>query len=132
MGPQPQQAPCGNVQRSTTGRDPMSVRWMLLFASATALACGGGGAPPPPKNAAPPRPAARVIEVSRQVVTPHETSSVSELYERGEARARAGDLAAAAADLDRAYALDPNGPLAKDALFRAAEAWDLMKDNERA
>ncbi|HVJ17551.1 MAG TPA: hypothetical protein VM686_19120 [Polyangiaceae bacterium] len=109
----------------------MSIRWMLPFASALALACAGSAAPAA-KSAPRARPDARVIEVPRQVVTPHETSSVSELYERGEARARSGDLPAAAADLDRAYALDPDGPLARDALFHAAEAWDLMKDNERA
>jgi len=109
----------------------MSPRSLLLFASAATLACSGAPVARPAKSA-PARRSPPVLEVARQVVTPHESISVSELYERGEARARAGEWAAAAADLDRAYRLDSDGPLALGALFRAAEAWDLMKENERA
>jgi len=111
----------------------MSLRAALLFSTAATFACGAntGGQSAPPK-AASGRAPAPTLEVSRQLITPAETTSVSELFERGEARARAGDLLGAAADLDRVYTLDPNGPLAAEALFRAAEAWDLSKDNERA
>ncbi len=108
----------------------MSARFLLLFASGSALACAAHGqarsAEAQPTRALP------VLEAPHQVVTPTETTTVSELYERGQRRGHAGDLAGAAADLDRVYALEPDGPLAADALFRAAEAWDLMKDNERA
>ncbi len=72
------------------------------------------------------------LDVPRQIVTPHEATSVSELFARGEQRAVEGDLRGAADDLERAYTLEPDGPRAADALFRAAEAWDLLKENERA
>jgi tetratricopeptide (TPR) repeat protein len=101
----------------------------LLPIAALSSACAGAALRPAP-SAAPAR--ATVVSVPRQVVTPADTTDIATLFERGEARARSGDLPGAAADLDRAHELDPTGPLARDALFRAAEAWDLLADHERA
>ncbi len=106
---------------------------VLLIAALPNAACAGGqreAREPPGESASEAKP--RTVEVSRQIVTPRETTSVSELFASGEQRAAAGDLRGAAADLDRAYALEPDGERAVDALFRAAEAWDLLKENEQA
>lgn len=104
---------------------------LLLFAAA-AVACSNAPSAARAPQAPPPAGPATTVVLPRQVVTPDSAIGVNELYERGERKARAGDLAGAAADLDRVYQLDPDGPLALGALFRAAEAWDLLKDNERA
>ncbi|HEV8245888.1 MAG TPA: tetratricopeptide repeat protein, partial [Polyangiaceae bacterium] len=105
---------------------------LLLIASLLGACSGERGsraaATPQPSSSAKPQ----VVELPRQLVTPQDATSVSELFAMGEQRARAGDLRGAAAALDRAYELDPNGPQAEDAWFRAAEAWDLLKDNEQA
>lgn len=57
----------------------------------------------------------------RTLVTPEGATSVDELMARGGA---AADCHAAAEEFGHAYALDPDGPLADEALYRQADALD--------
>jgi hypothetical protein len=77
-------------------------------------------------------PTARVIQVPRVVITAGDDTPVTELFARAESKARAGDLTGAAALFDRVAAREPNGELAAEALFRAAEAHDLSAEHEAA
>lgn len=66
--------------------------------------------------------------VPATVVTPDEALAVNELFERGRARADAGDARAALGDFDRVIASDPLGPYAQRALFHAALAHEALGD----
>jgi tetratricopeptide (TPR) repeat protein len=99
----------------------------VLFALA---ACS---APPPsPRSAGNVQHEPTEVRVSRQLITPTETTSVAELYSRAESQAALGKFREAAADFDRVFALEPRGERAPDALFRAAEAFDLVPEHREA
>jgi hypothetical protein len=70
--------------------------------------------------------AARVNEVSvpRTVITPEQTSSIPELYQRAVELAATGAHARAAEEFARVYELDVDGELADDALFQCASEQD--------
>jgi tetratricopeptide (TPR) repeat protein len=70
--------------------------------------------------------------VPATVVTPSEAIGVDELFERGRARADAGDPRAALADFERLLASDPLGPYAQRALFHAALAHEALGDLDAA
>lgn len=74
----------------------------------------------------------RVIQVPRVVITPGDDTPLAELFAQADAKGVAGDLAGAATLFDRVAAREPNGELAPEALFRAAEAHDLSADHEAA
>lgn len=94
---------------------------------------GCAAAPPPPAQ-----PTGNVqrepteVRVSRQLITPTETTSVDEIYSRAEALAAKEKFREAAAEFDRAFALEPRGERAADALFRAGEAFDLVAEHREA
>ncbi len=90
------------------------------------LGCAPGAAP---KVEAPPP---RAIAVPRTVVTPKDSLSVPELYERARALAENGEHARAANEFERVARLDPEGELADDATFYAASERDLASDFEGA
>ena len=74
----------------------------------------------------------RLIQVPRVVITPGDDTPLAELFAQADAKAVAGDLTGAAALFDRVAAREPNGELAPEALFRAAEAHDLSAEHEAA
>jgi hypothetical protein len=80
-------------------------------------------------------PAARTpatVDVPRIVVTPTTTMTLDELFAAGRAAADHDDFRGAAAYFDRVAALEPQGPLAPEALFLAGEAHDLLHDHPAA
>lgn len=84
-----------------------------------------------PVTATGPAPAERVT-VPRTVVTPDDAASLPELMERARARLRQGDARGAASELDRVFALEPQGTLAPDALHEAGLAHEQAGDRETA
>ncbi len=97
--------------------------WCLLAFTCGCAARPGAGpsAPEAPSEAATPPP---VVEVPRTVITPGEAVTIDELFDRATAALLKGDMEAAAADFDRVFSLDPKGPRAAEALFRAGVAHD--------
>lgn len=108
------------VLRATLPRVHRLVGALLL------VACGSD-----PGRARPPA-APGQIDVPRIIVTPSSTQSLDELFAAGQGAAARGDLRPAAADFDRVAALDPLGPLAPEALFLAAEAYDSLHEHPAA
>lgn len=72
------------------------------------------------------------VNVPRIVVTPHDTTTLAELFAHARAAAERGDFATAAAEFDRVVALEPHGELAPEALFLAGEARGLLGDQAGA
>jgi|GEM_PF-298050 len=71
-------------------------------------------------------------EVPRTVVTPHSTTDIPELFAKATADGQAKRYEAAASGFERAFQLDPNGPLADRSLFESAEMYDLAGKHEEA
>jgi tetratricopeptide (TPR) repeat protein len=101
-------------------RAPLALAALLL-----ACACASGG--PPPKQ---PRKEAPVTLVPRLVITRDDASDIPELYDRAVELGRAGQHSQAARAFDRIVALDPDGPLADDALFQSGAEYDLAAELE--
>ncbi|HEY0465231.1 MAG TPA: hypothetical protein VGC79_13540, partial [Polyangiaceae bacterium] len=102
-----------------------------------ALACGQAVSTAPPHsaakiNAAPPASTASSAEVARTVVTPQATTDIPELFESATAAGAAKQYELSAAAFERAFQLDPDGPLAARALFESAEMFDLAGKHEQA
>lgn len=87
-------------------------------ASTTAHAVGPGRA----------HPTARTIGIPRTVITKDTEVGIDELFARARADFDGGRYAEAARQLDRVVELDPDGPFAKEALFDAGAAHDLLGD----
>ncbi len=96
------------------------------------LAACSAAPPPPAQLAGNVQHEPTEVRVSRQLITPTETTSVAELYSRAESQAALGKMREAAADFDRVFALEPRGERAPDALFRAGEAFDLVPEHREA
>lgn len=62
------------------------------------------------------------VRVSRTIVTPTDATSSAELFQRGHELYELGDFPASIDAFDRVATLDPDGPLAARARFRAAVA----------
>jgi len=129
-------------QRETDGKHSRRlsaiVRVTVVLATAClVLACAGKAA-----NTAPPHSAAKVnagapasassAEVARTVVTPETATDIPELFERATADGQAKHYERSASAFERAFQLDPDGPLAARALFAAAEMYDLLGAHEQA
>lgn len=99
----------------------------------TVVACAAGGANTEAQAPSPSNPTAgRQIDVSRTIVTPSEAVGIDEMYERARHHFEAAQYRDAADGFRRVVDLDPNGPLAKDALFYGASAHDLLGENVEA
>jgi len=104
-----------------------STAWLLA-------ACAGqaaGTAPPASAakiNVAPPTSA----DVPRTVVTPHSTADIPELFAKATAEGQAKHYELSASQFERAFQLDPDGPLADKSLFESAEMYDLAGKHEEA
>jgi tetratricopeptide (TPR) repeat protein len=72
------------------------------------------------------------IDVPRVVITPTRTLTLDELFAEADRDARRGQLDDAARGFDRVAALEPTGPLAAEALFRAGDAHDTLGHHEAA
>jgi len=70
--------------------------------------------------------------VPRIVVTPTGTHTLEELFVAGRAAAQRGDFRGAAASFERVAALEPQGELAAEATFLAAEAYDSLHEHPEA
>jgi len=68
------------------------------------------------------------VTLARVVVTPERAVSMPELYQQAQALFAAGAVSEAAQRFDRIVALDPQGPLAPNALFHAGVSHDLSGD----
>ena len=98
-------------------------------------ACAGQAA----NGTAPPHSAAKInaaapasAELARTVVTPNSTTDIPELFAKATAEGQAKHYQASASAFERAFQLDPDGPLADRSLFEAAEMYDLAGKHEEA
>lgn len=85
-----------------------------LIVAATSAACAS--APQRASQAGPPA----AVEVPRTVITPQQATSVPELFRQAEELAEKGQHGEAARAFRRVFELDAQGPLANEALYRAA------------
>lgn len=104
---------------------------ILLTVSCAVLAACGVRVPavaPSPRNTPALAPPPTTV-LPRTVVTPDSATSADELLARGLSSA---DCHASQEYFERAYTLDPNGPLAEEALYRWADALDACAALEPA
>ena len=109
---------------------PMRRRAVWLFASVAPVVagCAAAGAPLGEKASSAPS----SIDVPRTVITPDSATSLPEMFEAAQEKARAGDLEGAAALFDRVVQHEPDGPLAAPALFSAGDAHDRLGHHQAA
>jgi len=114
-------------------------RAVLLALSSAALtsACAAHQTlplPPPvaKTNVIAPGSKGNTAELSRTVVTPHSATDIQELFARATADGEAKRYEASASGFERAFQLDPDGPLADRSLFESAEMYDLAGKHEEA
>jgi len=110
---------------------------VLSTASIVLLACAGQ-----PVNTAPPHSAAKInapssaspasAELARTVITPETASDIPELFAKATARGQSKQYELSASSFERAFQLDPDGPLADRSLFQSAEMYDLAGKHEAA
>jgi tetratricopeptide (TPR) repeat protein len=98
------------------------------------LACAGQAA-----STAPPHSAAKInaaapasTELARTVVTPEASTDIPELFAKATAEGQAKHYELSASQFERAFQLDPDGPLADKCLFESAEMYDLAGKHEAA
>ena len=106
---------------------------IALSTGLPALGCAPAASTAPPRSAAKinvgPHPGA---PLARSVITPESTTDIPELFARATAEGQAKRYDVAAPAFERAFQLDPDGPLADKALFEAAEMYDLAAKHEEA
>ena len=101
---------------------------MLLVALQSACAAAGPAKGPPARASErdPGRPEPSELTLPRIVVSQDETATIDELYAHAEQRLLGGAPGEAAVLFVRVFELDPDGPRAAEALYRAAEALDAQ------
>ena len=116
----------------------------LCSSAAAACFClllgAGCGAPArttePPRSAANhssvPAPPSNKVQVPRTVVTSQGATDIPELFAHATNEGKAQHYQPAALEFQRAFELDPSGPLADKSLFESAEMYDLLGQNEAA
>jgi len=113
---------------------PISAGALALAIAWLPLACAGQAprtAPPPSAakiNAAP----SSSGELPRTVVTPESTTDIPELFAKATADGQAKRYEVSARAFERAFQLDPDGPLADRSLFESAEMYDLAGKHAEA
>jgi len=107
-----------------------------LCVASLASACAAGTLPLPPPaaktNVVAPGSSANSTELSRTVVTPHSATDIQELFARATADGQAKRYEISASGFERAFQLDPDGPLADRSLFESAEMYDLAGKHAEA
>jgi tetratricopeptide (TPR) repeat protein len=93
----------------------------------------------PVQSTAPARSAANLssptppsIALARTVVTPDRTTDLPELFAQATTDGKTLRYEVAAREFERAFELDPDGPLADKSLFESAEMYDVAGQNEAA
>ncbi|HKO50641.1 MAG TPA: hypothetical protein VJV79_23115 [Polyangiaceae bacterium] len=106
----------------------------LVFTGACAGNSGVTGSPHSAAkiNAVPSVAPATSAELARTVITPHGATDISELFAQATADGQAKRYEASASAFERAFQLDPDGPLADRSLFESAEMYDLGGKHEQA
>jgi tetratricopeptide (TPR) repeat protein len=96
--------------------------------------CAASGQTTRPPSAAPKTNVAEGTraELPRTVVTPGSTTDIPELFKQATALGQAQQYEPAARQFERAFTLDPDGPLADKSLFESAEMYDLNGSHEEA
>jgi tetratricopeptide (TPR) repeat protein len=96
--------------------------------------CAAGGQTTRPLNSAAKSntPEGTRADVPRTVVTPESTTDIPELFKQATAQGQAKQYEAAARQFERAFTLDPDGPLADKSLFESAEMYDVNGNHEEA
>jgi len=107
---------------------------VILGGALLALGCAATA-----RTTAPPHSAAKLsgsappaLSLARTVVTPDRTTDIPELFAQATAQGKAQRYGVAAPAFERAFELDPNGPLANKSLFESAEMYDLAGQNAEA
>ncbi len=115
-----------------------SARLAIVFAVSLSVAaalagCAPAGTTRPPSSAAKSNTASTAhAELPRTVVTPDSTTDIPELFKQATGQGQAKQYESSARLFERAFTLDPNGPLADKSLFESAEMYDLNGDHEAA
>ena len=113
-------------------------RLAIVFAVSLSVAaaldgCAPAVTTPPPSSAAKSNTASPPhAELARTVVTPDSTTDIPELFKQATAQGQAKQYESSARLFERAFTLDPNGPLADKSLFESAEMYDLNGSHEAA
>jgi len=117
------------------------VRAFALSTAGLSSACAGQATHPAPAlpepapakpDAARPAVSGSPTELARTVVTPHSTTDIPELFAKATADGQGKRYELAASEFERAFQLDPDGPLADRSLFESAEMFDLAGKHEAA
>jgi tetratricopeptide (TPR) repeat protein len=98
---------------------------LALVVAVTACATAKGGETPGAR-------APTHIDLPRVVITPSRALTLDEIFAEANRDATRGELAKAAEGFDRVAILEPQGPLAPEALFRAGDAHDSLGHHEMA
>ncbi len=123
------------AERKHSRRLSAIARTVGMFSTAwLAVACAGQAA-----STAPPHSAAKInavspasSELARTIVTPESTTDIPELFAKATAEGQAQHYELSASAFERAFQLDPDGPLADRSLFESAEMYDLAGKHEEA
>jgi tetratricopeptide (TPR) repeat protein len=127
-------SPVQRAPKSKHSRNLSVATSLLLGASWLGFACAA-----PAQSTAPAHSAAKLsnsalppLAVARTVITPDRSTDIPELFAQATAQGKAQHYDVAARAFERAFELDPNGPLADKALFESAEMYDVAGQNEAA
>jgi tetratricopeptide (TPR) repeat protein len=121
------QSRSAGARRAFSGRydRAVSLPFVALILVVTGCAAPKGGGAPSARSPT-------TIDVPRVVVTPTRTLTLDELFAEADRDAGRGQLEDAARGFDRVASLEPTGPLAAEALFRAGDAHDTLGHHEAA
>ena len=104
-----------------------------LSVAAALTGCAPAATTRPPSSAAKSNTTSPVhAELPRTVVTPGSTTDIPELFKQATAQGQAKQYDSSAHSFERAFTLDPSGPLADKSLFESAEMYDLNGSHEAA
>jgi tetratricopeptide (TPR) repeat protein len=128
-----------SAERETAGKHSQALSASAAGALAVAMAClslacaGQAAATAPPASAAKINAASpSSSELPRTVVTPESTTDIPELFAKATAAGQAKQYDLSATGFERAFQLDPDGPLADRSLFESAEMYDLAGKHAEA
>jgi len=137
---------CVTPRRQHEQRDPRGkhsqgssafVAALVFFAWGLTSACAvreARPAPPPGAKTTGMAPGSKPgsTELSRTVITPHSATDIQALFDKATADGQAKHYEDAASGFERAFQLDPDGPLADRSLFESAEMYDLAGKHDEA
>jgi tetratricopeptide (TPR) repeat protein len=126
--------PQRHLLRKHSRRLPQSWAALALALPFALIGCAASG-----QTTRPPSSAAKVnnagetrAELARTVVTPDSATDIPELFRQATSLGQAKQYEPSARLFERAFTLDPDGPLADKSLFESAEMYDLNASHEEA